>query len=64
MYAAASTCLHLFGPLDYKDGGSSVPWHKARFDMADGRRIDGPTPEKARLIFLPTPIEGEELVYV
>jgi nitrite reductase/ring-hydroxylating ferredoxin subunit len=41
-----------------------VPWHGARFDMADGRRIDGPAPEKARLIFLPTPIEGEELVYV
>lgn len=43
--AASAICTHLGGPLD--EGtveGSCVtcPWHGSRFDLADGRVIDGP----------------------
>ena len=63
-FAAANTCLHLGGPLECKDGAFVCPWHGAGFDMADGRRIDGPAPSNARLMILPTRVEGTELFYV
>ncbi len=62
--AAANTCRHLGGPLECKDGAFVCPWHGARFNMSDGRRIDGPAPANARLMILPTRVESEELVYV
>lgn len=62
--AAANTCLHLSGPLECKDGTFVCPWHGVRFDMSDGRRIDGPAPANARLMILPTRVDGKELVYV
>jgi|TARA_Y100000815_G_scaffold239715_1_gene234802 nitrite reductase/ring-hydroxylating ferredoxin subunit len=62
--AAANVCLHLGGPLECKDGAFVCPWHGARFDMTNGQKLDGPAPASARLMFLPTRIEGEELLYV
>ena len=62
--AASNTCLHLDGPPECKDGTFVCPWHGARFDMADGRHMDGPAPANAHLMFLPARIEREELVYV
>lgn len=62
--AAANICLHLSGPLECKDGVFVCPWHGARFDMADGRRIDGPAHTNTRLMILPTRIEENALIYV
>tara|TARA_R110000868_G_scaffold56546_2_gene174925 strand:+ start:5174 stop:5485 length:312 start_codon:yes stop_codon:yes gene_type:complete len=62
--AAANVCLHLGGPLECKDGTFVCPWHGAQFDMTDGRRLDGPGPANARLMILPTRIDGDDLVYV
>jgi nitrite reductase/ring-hydroxylating ferredoxin subunit len=62
--AAANVCLHLGGPLECKEGAFVCPWHGARFNMADGRRIDGPVAANARLMMLPTKVEDGTLVYV
>ena len=62
--AASNTCLHLGGPLECKDGTVVCPWHGARFDMANGRHMDGRAPAIAHLMFLPAHIEEEELVYL
>lgn len=62
--AAANICLHLGGPLECREGALVCPWHGARFDMKNGQRIDGPGPSDARLMFLPTRVEGDALVYV
>jgi nitrite reductase/ring-hydroxylating ferredoxin subunit len=62
--AVANVCLHLGGPLDCKDGKFVCPWHNAAFDMASGERIDGPAPKGAKLMVLPTRIDGDALLYV
>lgn len=62
--AAANVCLHMGGPLECKDGAFVCQWHGARFDMTDGRHIDGPAPANSRLMILPTTIDGDDLVYV
>lgn len=62
--AAANVCLHLGGPLECRDGKLVCPWHGAAYDMATGARLSGPAPRDARLMVLPTRIEGDALVYV
>jgi len=62
--AAANVCLHLGGPLECKEGAFVCPWHGARFDMQNGRQIDGPGRADAKLMFLPTRVEDGALVYV
>lgn len=62
--AAANICLHFGGPLECKDGKFICPWHGARYDMATGKRIDGPAPEGSKLLFLSTRVEGDALFYV
>ena len=62
--AAANVCLHFGGPLECKGGEFSCPWHGARYDMATGKRIDGPAPEGSKLLFLSTRVEGDALFYV
>jgi len=62
--SAVSVCLHLGGPLECRDGAFVCPWHGARFDMIDGRSLNGPAPANARLMILPTRIEGDDLVYL
>lgn len=62
--AAANTCLHLGGPLECKDGTLTCPWHGARFALEDGRRVGGPAPQDARLMFLPIRVEDGEVRYV
>lgn len=62
--AAANACLHLGGPLECSDGAFVCTWHGARFDMTDGRRLDGPASANARLMILPTRIESDDLTYV
>ncbi len=63
-HAAANACLHPGKPLECKDGTFVGPWHGARFDMTDGCHLDGPAPTNARLMILPTRIEGDDLVYI
>lgn len=62
--AVANVCMHLGGPLECKDGEFVCPWHGARFDVASGQKIDGPAPQGARLMRLPTVIETDALFYV
>jgi nitrite reductase/ring-hydroxylating ferredoxin subunit/uncharacterized membrane protein len=43
--AIAATCNHMGGPLEQGDReGDTVvcPWHKSRFDLCNGKAIDGP----------------------
>lgn len=45
IYALAETCAHLGGPLaEGKLEGNTVvcPWHQSRFQLEDGRVLDGP----------------------
>ena len=62
--AAANVCLHLGGPLECRDGRLACPWHGAAFDMKSGALLEGPSPKNARLMFLPTRVEGDALYYV
>ena len=62
--AAANVCLHLGGPLECRDGKFVCPWHDAAYDMQTGARIEGPAPHGAKLMFLPTRVEGDALIYV
>ena len=62
--AAANACLHFGGPLECRDGKFVCPWHGAAYDMATGARLSGPAPREAKLMFLPTRIEGDALVYL
>jgi nitrite reductase/ring-hydroxylating ferredoxin subunit len=62
--AASNTCMHFGGPLDCKDGKLVCAWHQASYDMATGLREDGPAPVNARLMFLSTRVEGDQLHYI
>jgi nitrite reductase/ring-hydroxylating ferredoxin subunit len=45
IHALIETCSHLGGPLSegtLRDGGIVCPWHGSRFDLDDGRVLDGP----------------------
>ncbi len=45
IHALAETCAHLGGPLAegrLVDGSVVCPWHGSRFDLEDGRVLDGP----------------------
>lgn len=61
--AAANICLHLGGPLEFKDGRFVCPWHGAEFGT-DGACRKGPAAAGARLMFLPTTVEDGVLHYV
>jgi nitrite reductase/ring-hydroxylating ferredoxin subunit len=59
--AAANVCLHLGGPLECRDGKFVSPWHGAAYDMATRARLSGPSRREAKLMFLPTRVEGDAL---
>ena len=62
--AIANVCLHLGGPLQREGDTFVCPWHGAKYACADGRRIDGPVRQDARLMTLPTRVEDGILLYV
>lgn len=62
--AAANICLHFGGPLECAEGKFICPWHGAEYDMTTGASLAGPAPRGARLMFLPTIVEGDALYYV
>lgn len=62
--AAANLCLPLGEPMESKDGAFACHWNGAWSDMIDGRGLNDLAPANARLSFLPTRIEGGDLVDV
>lgn len=62
--AIVNICPHLGGPLQQEGEAWVCPWHGARFDRRDGRRLQGPAHPEARLMRLPTRIEDGTLFYV
>jgi nitrite reductase/ring-hydroxylating ferredoxin subunit len=62
--AAANVCLHFGGPLECRDGKFVCAWHQAEYAMEDGKRLAGPVPAKAQLMFLSTRVEDGALNYV
>jgi nitrite reductase/ring-hydroxylating ferredoxin subunit len=62
--AVANVCLHLGGPLQQEGEKFVCAWHGAEFSCEDGRRLKGPARAAAQLMFLPTRIEEDELLYV
>ena len=61
--AVANVCLHLGGPLEFKEGRFACPWHGAEYG-SDGRCVKGPAPSNSRLLTLPTKLEDGVLNYV
>ena len=61
--AAVNTCLHLGGPLEFKEERFVCPWHGAEFGI-DGACRKGPAASGSRLMFLPTRVEDGILHYV
>ncbi len=61
--AVANTCLHLGGPLEFKEGKFVCPWHGAEF-ATGGACLKGPAPQNSRLMFLPTRVEDGQLLYI
>lgn len=62
--AVANICMHFGGPLECSGEQFVCQWHGARFDKRSGKRMDGPAPAGARLMFLPTRVEDDALFYV
>ena len=62
--AIANVCLHLGGPLQQEGQKFVCGWHGAEFSCMDGRRLKGPARAETRLMFLPTQIEDDILLYV
>lgn len=62
--AVANVCMHFGGPLTCQDGQFVCGWHNAVFAMEDGRRLHGPAPSNAKLMFLSTRIDGDDFNYV
>ena len=61
--AAVNTCLHLGGPLEFKEGRFVCPWHGAEFGI-DGACRKGPAAPGSRLMVLPIRVEDGVLHYV
>ena len=62
--AVQEFCTHRFGPLsDGAFDGKCVicPWHKSRFDVTDGKVVEGPAKEDLRTFDV---MEGEGQVWV
>ena len=62
--AVANVCMHFGGPLECKEGKFVCPWHNAQFAMETGKRLEGPAPSNAHLMFLATKVEDDVLNYV
>ncbi|MEZ4735071.1 MAG: Rieske 2Fe-2S domain-containing protein [Caldilineaceae bacterium] len=62
--AVANVCLHFGGPLECQGDKFVCPWHNAEFATDDGRRLAGPAPANAKLMFLSTVVEAGALYYV
>jgi nitrite reductase/ring-hydroxylating ferredoxin subunit len=61
--ATLNVCLHLGGPLEFKNGKFVCPWHGAEFSTA-GVCLKEPAAKDARLMVLPTRVVDGVLNYV
>ncbi len=62
--AIANVCTHIGGPLAQQGEQFVCAWHGARFSCRDGRKLSGPGRPDARLMSIPTRVEGGTLFYV
>jgi nitrite reductase/ring-hydroxylating ferredoxin subunit len=62
--AVMNVCLHLGGPLEQVDGKFVCAWHKAEWDMKNGKLLTGPARPDSRLMFLPTRVIDGVLNYI
>jgi nitrite reductase/ring-hydroxylating ferredoxin subunit len=62
--AIANVCMHIGGPLAQQGAQFVCAWHGATFSCRDGRKLSGPGRPDARLMTIPTRVEGGTLFYV
>lgn len=62
--AFSNVCMHHGGPLAFADDRLTCRWHRAQYDVQTGHALRGPVRLDARLIMLPTRVEGGVLMYV
>lgn len=62
--AILNYCLHLGGPLELKGENFICQWHGAEFECHTGACVKGPATKETKLMFLPTHIEDNQLMYV
>jgi len=62
--AVLNYCLHLGGPMELKGEHFVCAWHGAEFECHTGACVKGPSAKESRLMFLPTRIEEDQLMYV
>ena len=62
--AFLNVCMHHGGPLVLEGDTFTCQWHGSTFDARTGKALSGPVRPDARLIMLPTRVEGGVLTYV
>lgn len=62
--AFLNMCMHHGGPLELDGDRFTCTWHGSEFDVQTGKVLKGPARPDARLIMLPTRVEGGILTYV
>lgn len=62
--AVANICPHIGGPLAQQGAQFVCAWHGATFCGRDGRKLCGPGRPDARLMSIPTRVEGGALFYI
>lgn len=62
--AIMNACLHIGGPLERQGCDFVCQWHQAKFEGETGKRIEGPAPKDARLMYIPTRVLDGVLTYV
>ena len=60
--AYINVCMHHGGPLVLEGDRFECQWHGAQYDSHTGHALSGPVRPDARLIMLPTGVEGGMLV--
>jgi len=61
--AFVDVCMHHGGGLVLEGDRFTCQWHGSQYDVRTGHALSGPVRPDARLIMLPTRVEGENLVY-
>jgi nitrite reductase/ring-hydroxylating ferredoxin subunit len=62
--AVANVCMHVGGPLAQQGQQFICAWHGATFSCRDGKKLSGPGRPGARLMTIPTRVEGATLYYI
>jgi nitrite reductase/ring-hydroxylating ferredoxin subunit len=62
--AIMNVCLHFGGTLCRDKDKMVCVWHRAEFDIRDGRRLKGPGQPDMGLLILPTYVEDGILIYM